>query len=159
MEANAVALGLQLLDRQSNEHDKRIFVLVDAKTVRAAGQKGRTSADTLRHAMRRCSALSLACGWLVRYVYVPSESNLADWPSRGLDRRRELARFRNRVDRGSKFVKCRPSRLELALRERTRACQRLYDCGNLPTWNEEGDVSESSCSPLESSVFFGDSDI
>jgi hypothetical protein len=47
-------------------------------------QKGRSGAPTLRHPVRQAGALSLACGWRWRFGYLPSESNPADDPSRGV---------------------------------------------------------------------------
>ena len=63
---------------------------MDAQAVRAALQKGRSGAPTLRHPVKQAGAISLACGWRWRYGYLPSESNPADDPSRGVVRFRSL---------------------------------------------------------------------
>ena len=96
LEASAVAQSLRLLSRRRQLHSHRGVFLIDAQAVMHALRKGRTSAPTLWHPVRRCAALSLACDWAWRFQYVPSESNAADWPSRGVVYRREKARQRRR---------------------------------------------------------------
>ena len=65
----------------------RVPVLVDAKTVLCAAAKGRSSSPGLLRILRRLAALVLAGDLLLRLVYVPSEDNPADAPSRGVVRR------------------------------------------------------------------------
>ena len=114
MEAHGFALGVRWIARDHHRHGSRAVVLVDAKTVRGAICKGRTSAPTLRRAMRKSAATILAADLQVYTAYTPSESNAADWPSRGLRRRQELSRHKNRTIRGDgKSVKCKPTKLEL----------------------------------------------
>ena len=84
LEATAVALALRRLSRSHANHNHRGSFLVDAQAVLHALQKGRTSAGTLRAAVGQVAALSLACAWRWRYAYLPSESNPADAPSRGV---------------------------------------------------------------------------
>eukprot|EP00746_Dinoflagellata_sp_MGD_P052608 gnl/MRDRNA2_/MRDRNA2_232515_c0_seq1.p1 gnl/MRDRNA2_/MRDRNA2_232515_c0~~gnl/MRDRNA2_/MRDRNA2_232515_c0_seq1.p1 ORF type:complete len:176 (+),score=26.38 gnl/MRDRNA2_/MRDRNA2_232515_c0_seq1:34-528(+) len=160
MEGHALVMGLQLLGRDQKNHCKRMAVLVDAKTVRAAGQKGRSSAGTLKHPMRRLAAISLACNWLVRLAYLPSESNPADWPSRGKHRRQELARNKNTVLRGNVYKKYKPSKLELFLRKQQRIREKLTSCGH---WlgdfsshllEDSADLSGSSKSSNSSNALF-----
>jgi len=96
LEATALGLGLDLLSRRLSTHGKRVAVLVDAQAVLYAAEKGRSSAPTLRRPLRRIAALTLACGWLPHFAYVPSESNPADAPSRGLVAARERPRDKRR---------------------------------------------------------------
>ena len=84
LEASGVVLGLRRLARQARCHGHRGAFLVDAQAVLAALQKGRSSAGTLRHKTKQAAALALACDWKIRYGYLPSESNPADDPSRGV---------------------------------------------------------------------------
>ena len=84
LEASAVVLGMRRLARRQRWHRHRGVFLVDAQAVLAALQKGRSSAPTLRHPVKQAGAISLACGWRWRYAYLPSESNPADDPSRGV---------------------------------------------------------------------------
>jgi hypothetical protein len=81
LEAAAVAQALRLLRRTRSLHGRRGVFLVDAQSVMYALRKGRSSAPTLWHPLRKCAALSIACDWAWRFQYVPSESNAADWPS------------------------------------------------------------------------------
>ncbi len=83
LEATGVVLGLRRLARRAAWHGHRGAFLVDAQAVRAALQKGRSSAGTLRHQVGQAAALLLACDWRMRFAYLPSESNPADAPSRG----------------------------------------------------------------------------
>ena len=46
--------------------------------------KGRSSAPSLSRAVQKAAALQLAADLAVRWVYITSESNPADAPSRGL---------------------------------------------------------------------------
>lgn len=105
MEAHALALGMRWLTRWVSSHCKRVVFLVDALALKGAGQKGRTSAPTLRTALRRCAAFALACDWQTHLAYVPSESNAADWPSRGLCRKQVAKRYMGGVERANGKVK------------------------------------------------------
>ena len=83
LEAHALLLTLKWLSRSAKKHHKKVVVLVDAKAVLGAVAKGRTSAPGLRSVVRAIGAHELACDWLLRMVYIPSEDNPADLPSRG----------------------------------------------------------------------------
>ena len=89
---------MRLLSRHPGLHSRQGAFLVDARAVMGALRKGRSSAPTLRHPLRVVSALCLACDWTWRYHYVPSESNAADWPSRGTVYRREQGRMKRRLE-------------------------------------------------------------
>jgi hypothetical protein len=115
LEAAGVAQGLRFLSRNTQLHCKRGAFLVDARSVIGALRKGRSSAPTLRQPIRRVAALSLACDWTWRYHYVPSESNAADWPSRGLTYRQERSRQRRRNEMRHNGRVRKYSKLERAL--------------------------------------------
>ena len=83
LEASALVLLLRWLCRSQRKHSHRVVVLGDAKAVLGAAAKGRTSAASFKRPIRQLSALTLAGDFLMRYVYVPSEDNPADRPSRG----------------------------------------------------------------------------
>ena len=85
--AIAVVLLLKWLLRSPSKHAHRVVALVDAQAVLGAAAKGRTSALTLEREIRKVAALTLAGDFLMRYVYVPSEDNPADAPSRRIRRR------------------------------------------------------------------------
>ena len=74
---------LRWLLRSPGKHGTHVTALIDAQAVLGAVSKGGSSAPTLRREVRRIGALSLAGGWCLRYVYVPSAFNPADAPSRG----------------------------------------------------------------------------
>ena len=127
MEAHAVALGLRWLTRDVSSHETRVTFLVDAKAVVGALRKGRTSAHTLKRALRRCAAIAVAADLLMHVAYVPSESNPSDWASRGLQKRRATSRSNNLVNKCGKFVKRRVNRCELALKRFVSQRQRLAE--------------------------------
>ena len=83
LEAAGISVMLRWLLRSPSKHGTRVTALIDAQAVLGAVTKGRSSAPTLRHEVKRIGALSLAGGWCLRYVYVPSAFNPADAPSRG----------------------------------------------------------------------------
>ncbi|CAE7209507.1 unnamed protein product [Symbiodinium sp. CCMP2592] len=82
-ETHAYLLALKWTTRQTVLHHRKIPFLVDAKAVLGAVTKGRSSARALRTSLRGAAAHVLAANILPRLVYVPSESNPADAPSRG----------------------------------------------------------------------------
>jgi hypothetical protein len=125
LEASAVAQGLRILSRSPGQHRRRGVFLVDARAVMGALRKGRTSAPTLWHPIRRCAALCLTCDWSLRFHYIPSESNAADWPSRGAIYSRERARQKRRLAQRSNGHVRKFSKLELALRHRAKAVETL----------------------------------
>ena len=87
LEASGLLLLLRWIARTRKHHSCRVPVLVDAQAVLGAAAKGRTSAASIKHDMRRISAVTLASDLLLAYVYIPSEENPADAPSRGVKRK------------------------------------------------------------------------
>ena len=85
LEANGVCLGIEWFLRGRHRHGCRAVMLVDAQAIIGALAKGRTSALTISAPIRRAAALTLAGDLYIHYLYIPSESNPADKPSRGLD--------------------------------------------------------------------------
>eukprot|EP00928_Gymnodinium_smaydae_P061722 TRINITY_DN45745_c0_g1_i1.p1 TRINITY_DN45745_c0_g1~~TRINITY_DN45745_c0_g1_i1.p1 ORF type:complete len:1002 (+),score=67.19 TRINITY_DN45745_c0_g1_i1:59-3064(+) len=84
LEAAAATLLLRWLTRSPERHRKRTAALVDATAVLHALSKGRSSAPTIRTEIARAGSIAVASDLLVRWIYVPSESNPADGPSRGI---------------------------------------------------------------------------
>lgn len=125
LEGHGLLMTLRWLARARKNFHSKVVVLVDAKAVLGAAAKGRTSAPGLRGVIRAIGALSLACDWLVRLVYVPSEDNPADEPSRG-----ERARARTRQGAREKGPATRLDRHMLHLEN---AYQHLCDCGMIGT--------------------------
>ncbi len=103
LETSALVLFVKWLLRSTKRHAKRTVVLVDAKAIVGAATKGRTSAVSIQREIRQLSALTLAGDLHMRYVYVPSEDNPADAPSRGKPSRARL-RAPRRLGVRSKFT-------------------------------------------------------
>jgi site-specific DNA-cytosine methylase len=122
MELQAVKMALLRLTRSGSLHSHRGVVLVDAQAVGFALQKGRSSAGTLRRGVGAVAAISLAADLKLSYPYLPSESNPADFPSRGKVKKSSL-KPRHRPP------KC--SSIELLDRAYRRALRRLRDDGAL----------------------------
>ena len=105
LEAHGVALGLRWLLRSVARHGRRTSFLIDAQSVLGAVRKGRSSAPSLKHEIRFIGCLVLAGDLLLRCLYIPSEDNPADAPSRGvvrkhsLKKRRSIARKESALDR------------------------------------------------------------
>ena len=97
---------------------------MDAQAVRGALQKGRSSAGTLRHPIAQAGAIMLACNLRLRFAYLPSESNPADAPSRGV-----------RVPRASR-LKCKKSMKSKQSRD-ARAEQRATDLARVMAFNDD----------------------
>ena len=86
LEAHAVALALRWTLRSTSRHSRRTVLLIDATAVCGAVAKGRSSSPCLGPEIRRIAALGIAGDLLLRIVYVPSEDNPGDAPSRGVVR-------------------------------------------------------------------------
>ena len=84
LEASALLLYVRWLLRTASNHGKRTPVLIDAQAVVGAVAKGRSSAPGLRRTLRRLAAHLLAGDMILKPIYVPSEMNPADGPSRGV---------------------------------------------------------------------------
>ena len=120
MELEAVKLGMLRLLRNARHHGHRGNLLVDAQVVGFALRKGRSSAGTLRFGVAAIAALSLVADVKISYPYLPSESNPADYPSRGTVRARTVRK---------RFVKPRKAGLELLERSCRRAVRTLRSRG------------------------------
>jgi hypothetical protein len=82
LEATGVSLGIKWVLRDRRRHSTRVVMLVDAQAVLGAAARGRSSAKSFGREIRRLAALVLGGDLLVRYVYIPSEDNPGDAPSR-----------------------------------------------------------------------------
>ena len=84
LEAAGLVLGIRWHLRTKSHFSQRLVVLVDAQAVLFAAAKGRSSAPSLRFEMRKLAALALVGDLIIKYIYVSSEYNPADAPSRGV---------------------------------------------------------------------------
>ena len=87
MKAHALLLLIKWLLRSAGRLNSRAVVGIDAQVVMYAAIKGRTNAPTLNRIFKSIAAHCLADGLLLYPLYVPSEFNPADAPSRGRRRR------------------------------------------------------------------------
>ena len=111
LEAHGVALGLRWLLRSTTRHARRTTILIDAQSVLGAVRKGRSSAPSLKRELRYIGALILGGDLLVRCLYVPSEDNPADAPSRGIVRKHLFGKRKRQKGLPARVINCeRPSR-------------------------------------------------
>ena len=101
-------------------HVRRTTVLIDAQSVLGAVRKGRSSAPSLKREIAFIGALVLSGDLVLRCLYVPSEDNPADAPSRGIVRKRVLKKRTHRqVRRNNERAGADIERYLLDLRART----------------------------------------
>ena len=122
LELHGLLLAVKWLTRTAANHSKRVVILVDAKTVIGSATKGRSSARLLRAGRRSYAAHVLAAGPLPHLLYIPSESNPADAPSRGA-RRRAVIKY--------PATKINQNKLPLRTLRFARAVERLDKLGLL----------------------------
>ena len=115
LEAHGLLLAVKWLARSPKNHSHRVPLLVDAKAVLGAASKGRSSAPGLRGVLRQIAALAMGCNFLLRLVYIPSESNPADNPSRGVRSRPTVRRTVGKKDRNTCLLTRRMRKLEQAV--------------------------------------------
>jgi hypothetical protein len=88
LEASGLLLLLKWLTRSTRHFSRRVPVLVDAQAVLGAASKGRTSAKSIGQDLRRIAVVTFSSDILPSYVYIPSEDNPADAPSRNKQQRK-----------------------------------------------------------------------
>jgi hypothetical protein len=125
MELHAVVMALLRVARSSCFHGSRGVMLVDATAVGSALRKGRSSAGSFKRGMSAAAAVLLAADLAFSFPYLPSESNPADWPSRGRVRvrPREIARSKKKIKAVSKF--------DARVKSLRQSIRRLVQCGAL----------------------------
>ncbi len=101
MEGKAFLAALRWVLRRPDRHRRRVVVLIDSRVWIGAAAKGRSSSVPLLRLLRRVSALVLASGVVAHYVYIPSEHNPADAPSRGV-----IPRSSRRAAHGARRMSC-----------------------------------------------------
>jgi len=118
LECTAVVLGLQWYLRKAKNHCRRLPFLVDAQAVLGALVKGRSSAPTLFREVRRAAALAIAGDLHVKYIYVPSEVNPADAPSRGV--RRTICKRKENIHQKAQSAASKTARMEAKFSKEVR---------------------------------------
>ena len=92
LEARGVLLLLRWWLRAVRRHGSRMLALIDAKAILAATAKGRSGAPGFKQILRSIAAHLLAGNVLIYPLYIPSEDNPSDAPSRGKRFRRGVPR-------------------------------------------------------------------
>ncbi len=92
LELRGVLLGLRWALRSQRRFGRRLLFLIDAKAALAAVAKGRSGAWRFRRPLGAINALLLATDTLFRPLYIPSEDNPVDLPSRGVRQRPTVRR-------------------------------------------------------------------
>ena len=87
LEGEALVLFLRWLLRSGGNHSTRVVVLLDSAVLLGAAAKGRSSSQ-LNRLLRKVAAMTLAGNIQLHLIFVPSSENPADFPSRGLKRRK-----------------------------------------------------------------------
>ena len=82
LEGEALFLLLRWLARQTHFQNKKIAVHLDSQVIAYLVSKGRSSKRTLLSLARKVSALCLASNLRIVPVWIPSDQNPADGPSR-----------------------------------------------------------------------------
>ena len=80
--------GVKWLLRSAKRIGKRQMFLIDSRVVLGAARKGRSSFLQLAYFMRKLSVLLMFSGTTTHCLYIPTEFNPADGPSRGHKRKR-----------------------------------------------------------------------
>ena len=127
-EGTGLTLCLRWFLRKRSSHGKRLPVLVDARAFIGVAAKGRTSARSISLDLKRIAVVTFSIDLLPSYVYVPSEDNPADAPSRNV----RTKKFGKRGQRPviAKFgarTKCRKERVSSTAK-------------GLPWWRSTDDV-------------------
>ena len=139
MELQAVKLALLRLTRSGRMLRSRGAILVDAQAVCGALAKGRSSAATLKRGVKAVAAISIACELRLHFPYIPSESNPADFPSRGKVKKRALKSRRHRQPIATS--------IDVRLRAYRLARRRFRECGHSDLASSSGfdsSISDSS---------------
>ena len=140
LEGHALLLAVEYVARAANRHRKHVLFTVDAQAVLYVALKGRSSSPSLGFIFRRLGALVSATGIHPHYLWIPSEHNPADRPSRGL-RRRPLWRRALRPHR--------PSAVEKQYLEWLARIDRLAETGMLDLGPSDTDGDSSSIGPAD----------
>jgi hypothetical protein len=82
LEMQALLLAVTWLVNNRKTRDVRQIFLIDSTAVLGCLIKGRSSCQRLNHLCRRICALLTVCNVIPIWLWVPSESNPADGPSR-----------------------------------------------------------------------------
>jgi len=92
LEARGLLLLLRWWLRSIQRHGCRMLTLIDAKAILSATAKGRSGAPGFKQILRSIAAHLLAGNVLIYPLYIPSEDNPSDAPSRGKRFRRGVPR-------------------------------------------------------------------
>ena len=75
---------MRWLLRSTKRHAKRVVLMIDSKVAVGAISKGRSGSVSLNFFVRRVHCLCMAGGLRLHLLFVPTEHNPGDYPSRGV---------------------------------------------------------------------------
>ena len=116
-------------------------MLLDAKAIIGALQKGRSSSRKLGRLLQKAGAYTMACDFAPRFPYVPTEDMPADAPSRGV--RARPTRRRVLKKRGHSMIE---RRMHKVVERQKRALRVLEACDQLDHWDFFSSGSSASSS-------------
>ncbi len=82
LEAQALFTHMRRISRESQNHQSRLFVVLDSQVLFYAVGKGRSPSQRLNRVLRRLMALTLAADMVILPIWTISAWNWADKPSR-----------------------------------------------------------------------------
>ena len=85
LEARASLFAVKHALRRASSFNKRHLILSDSISAVCALEKGRGRAHKMRRVTQQIGALTLASNTMFSYRWIPSEWNVSDGPSRGLE--------------------------------------------------------------------------
>jgi hypothetical protein len=112
-EVAALAALVRRLARDPRCWNRRVIVIVDARVIRRAVTRGRSSSRTLNRALRRLAAHHLLSGIQLLVIWVPTDVNVADDPTRHKTVRDPAARSRDVEEALLRFAAAHPHVLEV----------------------------------------------
>jgi hypothetical protein len=128
-EARALLVYVRWVLRSRSRTGRRLVVLLDSMVALGAVSKGRSSSWPLNRVLRQIAALCFAGDLRLHLVFVPTEHNPADHPSRGGPGTWPAALKTHREERTA--LPPNVPRVQRRLDELNESWKRLYDCGML----------------------------
>lgn len=150
-EGRVLTLLARRLSRARKFRNKKVLVLVDNLALAFSIGKGRSCNHDMLRVVQKIGALSLACNFILRVRWIPSELNISDGPSRGshspgyfnpaFNKEKFQSSAFSQKDRGSE--PCDSKRIE--------KWQRVHEGEGSKDGQEEGGEGEEKCGGLQGS--------
>lgn len=124
-EARSLLRFVRWVLRAPHRYEHRLVILLDSRVVIGGAAKGRSGSVPLNRLLRQLAALTFAGGLILHLVFIPSEHNPGDFPSRG-GPATWPKKLRHPPSRSKPPI---PSRLELYMLRHEAAWKRLLETG------------------------------